>query len=137
MSKKIDISKYQDYFHDGSLFNILKSNNKITFEMSSAEIDPSEIEGDLIFSTDNRIRGILHLENINNIHITGNYKLENLFDVFNLGTILDFEIIDKTVDLGILWENCLPKLRTNEFTTIAIEAERIWWENMPDLQTHS
>lgn len=137
MSQKIDISRYQDYFHDGSLFNIIKSNNKITFEMSSAEIDPSQIEGDLTFSTDNRIRGILHLENIKNIYLTGDYKLENLFDIFNLGTILDFEIIDKTVDLGILWENCLPKPRTNEFTTIAIEAEHIWWENMPDLQTHS
>jgi hypothetical protein len=102
--------------------------------MSSAEVDFSEIEKGLTLSKDHRIRGILHLYNIHSIHLTCEYKLENLFDVFNLGTILDFEIMNKTIELGILWENYPPKVRTNEFTTIIIQADRIWWENIPDLK---
>lgn len=134
MRNEIDISKYASYFHDGSLFNISKLKNEITFQMSSAEVDFSEIEKDLALSKDHRIRGILHLNNIQNVHLTGEYKLENLFDVFNLGTILDFEIKNKTIELGILWENYPPKLHTNEFTTIVIQADRVWWENIPDLK---
>lgn len=131
MQNEINISKYVDYFHDGTLFNILKLKNEIAFQMSSAEVDPSEIEKELILSKNHRIQGVLHLYNIQSIHLNENYKLENLFDMFNSGTILDFEIIDKTIELGILWENCPPKIHTNEFTTILIQAERIWWENIP------
>jgi hypothetical protein len=134
MRNEIDISKYVSYFHDGNLFNVSKLKNEITFQMSSAEVDFSEIEKELILSKDHRIRGILHLNNIQNIHLTGEYRLENLFDIFNLGTILDFEVKDKTIELGILWENYPPKPRTNEFTTIVIRADRIWWENIPDLK---
>jgi hypothetical protein len=47
---------------------------------------------------------ILHLNNIQNVHLNGEYKLENLFDVFNLGAILDFEIKNKTIELGVLWK---------------------------------
>ena len=134
MQNEIDISKYAAYFHDGNLVNISNLKNKITFQMSSAEVDFSEIEKDLALSKDHRIRGILHLDNVQNVHLTGEYKLENLFDVFNLGTILDFEITNKTIELGVLWENYPPKLHTNEFTTIIIQADRIWWENIPDLK---
>jgi len=125
MKSRIDISKYTAYFHDGNLFNISKLKNEITFQMSSAEMGFSEIEKGLTLSKNNRIRGILHLNNILNVNLTGEYKLENLFDVFNLGTILDFEIKNRTVELGVLWENCPPKLHTNEFTTIAVKADRI------------
>lgn len=134
MRNEIDISRYAAYFHDGNLFNILNLENEIAFQMSSAEVDFSEMEKNLILSKDHRIRGVLHLYNIQSIHLTGECKLENLFDVFNLGTILDFEIINKTVELGVLWENYPPKIRTNEFTTIIIQADLIWWENIPDLR---
>ena len=134
MRNQIDISKYASYFHDGNLFNISILKNEVTFQMSSAEVDFSEIEKDLALSKDHRIRGVLHLNNIQNVRLTGQYELENLFDVFNLGTILDFEIKDKIIELGVLWENYPPKLRTNEFTTIVIQADSIWWENLPDLK---
>lgn len=133
MRSEIDISKYAAYFHDGNLFNISRVKDEIVCQMSSAEVDLSEIEKGLVLSKNHRIRGMLHLSNIQNIHITGEYKLESLFDVFNLGTILDFEIKNKSVYLGVLWENYPPKPRTNEFTTIVIQAERIWWENLPEL----
>lgn len=132
MRNEIDISKYAFHFHDGNIFNISILKNEIAFQMSSAEVDLSEIENGLALSKDHRIRGILHLNSVQDIQLTGEYKLENLFDVFNLGTILDFEITNRTVELGILWENYPPKLHTNEFTTIVIQADSIWWENIPD-----
>lgn len=135
MGNEIDISKYAAYFHDGSLFKISKRQDEIAFQMSSAEVDPSEIRKDLILSKDHRIQGVLHLYNIQNIHLSSQIKLESLFDVFSVGTILDFEIIDKTIEFGILWENHPPKVHTNEFTTILIQADRISWENIPDLKT--
>ena len=133
MEKRFDISKYVDYFHDGCLFNILKKKDAVAFKISSSEVDPLDIEKDVILSKDHRIRGVLHLENIQNISLTGGYQLENLFDMFNLGTILDFEIQNEVVEFGILWENAPPKPRTNEFTTIIIKASRIWWENIPEM----
>lgn len=134
MLNEIDISKYTDYFHDGNLFNIAKFKNEIAFQMSSAEVTVFQIEKELTLSVDHRIRGILHLCNIQDVCLTGEYKLENLFDIFNLGTILDFEIVNKTIELGILWENFPPKVPTNEFTTIIIRAEQIRWENIPNLK---
>jgi hypothetical protein len=132
MQNEIDVSKYTGFFHDGNLFGISKIKNEIAFRMSSAEVDPSEIEKFLPLSKDHRIQGVFHLSNIQSLHLTGEYKLERLFDVFDLGTILDFEIIDRTVELGILSENYPPKAHTNEFTTIVIQAERTWWENIPE-----
>jgi hypothetical protein len=130
---EIDISKYTSHFHDGDLLNIVKLENEVALRMSSAEVDCSEVEKGLTLSENHRIRGILHLCNIQSIHLTGEYELENLFDVFNFGTILDFEMTEKTVELGVLWENRPPKPHTNEFTTITIQADYIWWENIPDL----
>jgi len=134
MRDKIYIISYAHYFHDGNLFNISILRNEIAFQMCSAEVDFSEIGKNLTLSKDHRIRGILHLKTIQDVYITGEYKLEKLFDVFNLGTILDFEIRNKSIELGILWENYPPKLRTNTFTTIVIQADSIWWENTPDLK---
>jgi hypothetical protein len=134
MRKKFDIIKYTSYFHDGTLFNILTVSDQIAFQMSSAEINVSDIEKGVLLSKDCRIQGVLHFCDIEKIKVSGGRKLEDLFKVFNLGTILDFEIAGKTVELGILWENHPPKVYTTEFTTIEIQANRIWWENIPDLR---
>jgi hypothetical protein len=48
-------------------------------------------------------------------------------------SVLDFDIKDETVELGILWTNYLPKPYTNEFSWIVIKAGKIWWENVPEL----
>jgi hypothetical protein len=49
------------------------------------------------------------------------------------GSILDFEIFKHKVILGIEWTDYPPKVRKSDFTTIEIEAEKIRWENIPDL----
>lgn len=133
MKDEIEISKYKDYFHDGFLLNVSKNKDNIAFLMSSAEVDLSKIDKNLALSNNHRIRGVLHLHGIKHIHLTGEHKLEDLFNLFDFGTILDFELVDKTIELGVLWENYPPKFNTNEFTTILIKFECIWWKNIPDL----
>ncbi len=132
MEDNINIIDYAEYFHDGTLYDICRLKNEIAFYMSSAEVDLPEKRKGLVLSKDRRIRGILHVKNIQNIHLTGGYELDNLFKLFNLGTILDFEISNNAIELGVLWENHPPKPRTDEFTTITVQAGHIWWENIPE-----
>ena len=53
--------------------------------------------------------------------------------MYDSGSILDFEILNHKVILGIEWTDYPPKPRKSDFSTIEIEAEKIWWENIPDL----
>ena len=39
-----------------------------------------------------------------------------------------------TLLLGIQWGNYPPKARVDNFSTIIIKAEKMWWENIPDLE---
>jgi hypothetical protein len=76
--------------------------------------------------------GILHIQGVRDVQISSNILLDNLMKTFDEGTILDFEFPGNCLKLGILWENYSPKPRTNEFSVITIEADDIWWENIPD-----
>lgn len=51
------------------------------------------------------------------------------------GGIFDLEIKNNEVILDISWCNYPPKVRTNDFFTITINAEDVRWENIPDLKT--
>jgi hypothetical protein len=134
VKNNINIEKYAAYFHDGIIADIICFKNEIRMNICSAEIDPEEVEKNIILSKDNSISGVLHFHNVINVEISNGLLLENLFKIFDHGTILDFEIKDGNVELGILWTNYLPKPRTNEFSRILIKADKIWWENIPDLK---
>ena len=54
---------------------------------------------------------------------------------FDKGRIFDFEIKGKIIELDIEWVNYPPRLNVTDFSTIKIKAEKIWWENIPDLET--
>ncbi len=137
MKNEINFKMYVDYFHDGYMYGINKENGGIAISMSSAEIDLDIAKGKIVLSKDNSIKGILHLSSVKKVHISDQYDIYELFSVFDRGVILDFEITGKSVEFGILWENFPPKSRTNEFSNILIESEKIWWENIPDLEDRS
>jgi len=59
--------------------------------------------------------------------------LEGLQKTYESAHILDFEIEDGVVELGIEWRNYAPRLNEMDFTMIRIHAEKIWWENVPNL----
>jgi hypothetical protein len=129
----LNIAKYADYFHDGSLNNIKHIGNKIEISMLSAEIIPEHMIENMPSLNKNRIVGKLHLEGVKSIEVNKESFTGTLRKMYDSGSVLDFEIFDHKVFLGIEWTDYPPKPRKSDFSAIEIEAEKIRWENIPDL----
>jgi hypothetical protein len=130
----ININKYADFFHDGSIMDIQHMGNKVEFSMASAEMDEEDVKDDVILSKDNSIQGKLHIEGIKSITIDKQPFFGEITKKYDNGKIFDFEITDNSVELAINWINFPPKPMVNEFSVIKIEAKKIWWENIPNLE---
>jgi hypothetical protein len=104
----------------------------IILSMKSAEVDPEELPGNIVLSSDDRIKGKLHITNVKNIEVDEEPFLGILTKDYDSAEILDFEMDnDHTILLGINWGNYLPRPNVHDFSTIKIKAEKIWWENTP------
>ena len=57
----LNINKYADFFHDGSILNIDHTGNKMIIFMESAEVDEEDVDDDIILAKGSRIRGMLHI----------------------------------------------------------------------------
>lgn len=133
---KIDISKYEGYFHDGSILTINHQRNQIIFSITSAEMDEEDLQDDITLSKDDPfkcLRGKLHIEGIkkiliDNVPLSGVLKQE-----YDHGSILDLNIKEHSIKIFVEWIDFPPKTRRNNFSLIKIEAEKIYWENIPDL----
>ncbi len=130
----MNISEYTAFFHDGSLMEIEHKNNKIVLTMSSAEMDEEDLKEPIELSIDDCIVGKLHIEGVKIIKIGGNLLKEPLKKEYDDGHIFDFEINGNTVTLSIQWVNYPRKLETNFFSVITIVGDKIYWENIPDLE---
>ncbi len=126
--------KYQAYFHDGALVDIKHVGNTVEILMSSAEMNPEDMRDNIQLAADDSIKWKLHIEGITSINIRNQESIEILYKTYDSGTILDFEIDNGIVELGILWSNYRPKPPTNDFSIIKIKGNKIWWENIPDLK---
>ena len=133
----MDISKYTAFFHDGSIIDIQHIGGKIEFSMASAEMNEEDIKDDVVLSRDDSIQGKLHVEGIKCIKINNEQYLELIEKIYDEGEIFDLEITKNSIELSINRVNFPPKSKVNEFSTIQIEAEKIWWENIPNLQNPS
>ena len=133
----MDISKYTAYFHDGSLFHVLHKGNKMELSMSSAEMDEEDVGKSIVLSRDNCIQGKLHLEGIKQIKINESLVENELKLLYDNGKIFDFEVSKNSIKLDIIWIDYPPKPEIDEFSTIEIEAEKIWWETIPNLESFS
>jgi hypothetical protein len=130
----MNIKKYTSFFHDGSVLDIQHVNDKMILSMESAEMDKDDIKDDITLSKDDRIRGKLHIEKIKRIKLNKKLFLGTIKKTYDDGGIFDFEIKKNSVELSIDWVNFPPKTEVNDFSVIKIEAEKIWWENIPDLE---
>jgi hypothetical protein len=128
-----DINKYVDFFHDGSINAIEQIGNKITISMESAEMDEEDIKDDIDLSRDDRIRGKLHIEGTKSIKENNQLYTDILRMKYEDAEIFHFEINLNKVELQIKWCSYPPKPRIEDFSKIEIEAEKIWWENLPEL----
>ncbi len=132
MKKKL-IEYYAQFFHDGAIVSIEHHLNNMEISMQSAQMDLEDLKDDIKLSEHNYIKGKLHLENIKTISIDEIPYFETLQMPYDEGGIFDFIVDKQMVELQIIWVNFPPKPNVNEFSTIKITAEKIWWENIPDL----
>ena len=131
----MNIKKYTAWFHDGDLIEIQHrpKDSIILFTMSSAQIIGwEEFDNQIELSRNMTIIGVLHVEKIIEISINDEPFTGVLQKLYPEGSILDFEITNEhTIELGISWSTA--DKRDLDFTTILIEAETIWWENIPGM----
>lgn len=128
-----NITKYVDFFHDGSIIDIDHIGNKMTISMESAEMDEEDIKDDIDLLQDDRIRGKLHIEGIKSIKENNHPYTDILKMKYADAEIFHFEINQNKVEFQIKWGTYPPKVRIEDFSTLEIEADKIWWENIPDL----
>ena len=105
--------------------------NAMIIFMESAELDKDDIEDNVVLGRDSRIRGKLHIESIKSVQLNSKRYFVFFKKKYDEGGIVNFEITNNSVLLAIDWVNFLPKPAVNEFSVIKIEAEKIWWENIP------
>lgn len=131
----MNVSNYTAFFHDGAILDIKHEKNKIQLFMESAQIDEEDLKeehlDDIILSNDERIRGELHIEEIKSININ-NKLVDRIIKKNDYGRIFDLELTHSSIKLLLEWVSFSPKLE-GEFMTIKILAEKIYWENIPDL----
>jgi hypothetical protein len=132
--KAFNLEKYTSYFHDGTVHDIKYIKNTIIISIESAELRPEWNEDNIALSKRNTISGNLHLENFGNIRINGKIYKEKLVKTYDSSDVYTFEIHARKVLLLISWINYPPKRREETpFSEYEIEAEKIYWENIPTL----
>ncbi|MDB2614210.1 hypothetical protein N9Y92_03525 [Chlamydiales bacterium] len=124
-----------DYFHDGSLFDIQQDDKEIRLYMESCEIIEEGFaeENNITLSKQRGVIGVLHIEKLTDEKYQSLY--ENIRMDFDEGTILDFEIREKYVELNIdrnyYRKNCQHLEGWFEYK---IYYKNVFWENMPELK---
>lgn len=129
----MNISKYQDFFHDGSIIDISHKENNIVLSMESAEMDKEDLTDDIILSKDDSIKGKLYINRVHNIIINEEPFLGILKQEYDHGSIFELSIKKKAVEISVEWIDFPPKPKRSDFSVIEIQAEDVYWENVPNL----
>lgn len=130
----MNISKYTSFFHDGSIIDIRHEGDNIQFSMSSAEVDEEDLQDDIPLSKYDRIQGKLHVEGVRNITINEKRFSGKLKKIYEDGSIFHFALNNGFVELEVAWGVLPPDLEKRDFTDIKVEAAKIWWETIPELE---
>lgn len=131
--EKMNIQKYSGYFHDGGIINIKHINNKeIEISMESSPLQPECNLDNIPLSSFKTIRGKLHIVGVKNI-LANDKLIKEIKIIYDDGEILRFSVNDNKVKLLINWINYPPKQRMHQSELIEIEAEEVYWENIPNL----
>lgn len=129
----MELKNYSSFFHDGGIINIEQNDTNIKISMESSQILPEWNKDNIPLSNFKTIKGKLYLEGIKKILL--NHKLVNKIKMMHdSGEILNFDIFEnQTVKLLIIWSNYPPKKLLDQTELIEIEAEKVYWENIPNL----
>lgn len=135
----IDISKYQDFFHDGSIIDIQNQNDNIIISMESAEIAGDWLQEKITLSPHKTLKGKLHFEQVETTtcYVDICYDEEPHYEkpvmLADCATILHMTVTATKFESIVEWNNFPPKKNIELDSGICIECKRIWWEHIPDL----
>ena len=129
----MNIKNFTSFFHDGSIFDIRHKDCQIEILMESSEMDKKDAMGVVALSKGNRIRGILHLENVTAIIEDDVNNIINFKMKCESSEIFRFNIDGNTVLFDLIWASFSSKNSDEIFSTIKILSEKIWWENLPNM----
>ena len=130
--EKMAIWDYAAYFHDGQILEIDHEMNNVVVFMESSELDLEDFKEDIKLTKDEYFKGKLHIEGVKSIRINGIRFFRKIEKEAKCNSILRFKVEDLTVFLYVEWQPPAP--RNPDFSAFEIEAEKIWWENLPDLE---
>jgi hypothetical protein len=133
MVEIMDIADYGAFFHDGSLINIQHTNNKIELSMESTEISEEELKDEVVLSEHNTLKGKLHLEGVKSILNKDQPFWGVLSMLYDSAEIIHLDILSNRIKLSLEWENFPPHPKVLAYSLLEIEADKIWWENIPNL----
>lgn len=129
----MDINKYAAFFHDGTIIDIRHQDDDIKIYMESAEISDEALEEKIPLSIQNRIKGCLHISGVKKIEVRSKEITQKLIMSYDSGSIFELDISQSTLKLSVEWCDFPPHSKKSDFSVFKIKAEKIWWENIPDL----
>jgi hypothetical protein len=135
MNVLIIINKYAGYFHDGSIREIKHEKDSIIILIESAQLLP-EWHWDrkkIPLSKRDTITGRLHLSHIKNIKKNDELFNETFKMIYDHCDIFDLEIDEYRLKMLLTWVQYVPTRQQTDMLSIEIEAEKIYWENIPTL----
>lgn len=132
----MNIAEYTGYFHDGILIDINCQEKNITLTLESSEIIRNDLPLQLKFSEESTLRGKLHLYNISKALINGKPTNNHISMEYQEGDILNLKIFPHKIFLLIEWRDPSIDFLENCVSKIEIEAEKITWENLPNLEVN-
>ena len=85
----MEIFKYIDYFQDGSIVNIQDDGKVIQFLIESAEVEKEAFEKSVPLSRENRIQGIVHIEEIEEVSLDNQMAKRPSSQAIDMYVLLD------------------------------------------------
>ncbi|CDR33193.1 hypothetical protein [Criblamydia sequanensis] len=130
----MNLAKYQSYFHDGTLIDIIHIKNTVEISISSCEIDLNDLERKIPLAHDGTIRGkIIVKKNIKVLIDKKNIPLNELRMFYDRAEILNLNVSKNEIKIFLLWKTLRPVVKDEKYSELKIEAEEIYFENIPTL----
>ncbi|MBM3198864.1 MAG: hypothetical protein FJZ58_06390 [Chlamydiae bacterium] len=129
----MNIEKYTSLFHDGTIYSIDSTEDQVVISMESAEVDEEDIENDIVLSSNERIRGKLHLEQVSKIFDEQKGDIGDWRMFGDYADIFRFQIKGNNILFSIIWLFHKYDPAKEVFSTVEITSKKIWWENLPEM----
>lgn len=129
------LSQYAGYFHDGSIHDIMHYKDSLVISIESAQLLPEWYwdRKKLPLSKRDTISGKLYFVHVNSLKQDDKPSHEAFKMVYEGCEVFDIKIEVHKIKMLVTWEQYLPKRERTDMVCIEIEADKIYWENIPNL----